>query len=157
MTELASDNLSNRHFTWRTFTATIFIAVVAVGCASARQPLPARTPYPVSSSVIVLPIATEAPASIGTRDPPVGCPMANFGTIELVTANGANRFVEQQTRQPLNLVWPRGFQLVSDHGVAELLAPDGSVVIKAGQSRSDFVGGGDHVCSVGGVIYPPSS
>jgi hypothetical protein len=105
--------------------------------------------------MVVLPLATEAPAYEG--DAPVGCPMANFGKIELVTANGENRFVEQPTGRAVDLVWPRGFQLVSDQGTAQLLAPDGSVVMKAGQVRSDLVGGGGHVCSVGGVIYTPSS
>ena len=81
--------------------------------------------------------------------------MAAYGGIELVSDRGQVRFT--QSGQPVDLVWPRGFQLVIDHEVTELLAPDGSVVIRAGQMRSDFAGGAGHICSVGGVVYQPSS
>lgn len=83
--------------------------------------------------------------------------MAAMGTIELVSRDGDIRLVEAATGQPADLVWPRGFLLVVDQGVAELLAPDGSVVLHAGQSRSDFAGGAGHVCQVGRVTYPPAS
>jgi hypothetical protein len=154
---VSSDVVRKRHTTLRTIAASAMAALVAVGCADAQQLLPHRTPYPVSSSVVVLPLATEPPASSGPNGPPVGCPMAAIGTIELVAAGGDVRFIEAETGQVVNLVWPRGFLLIVDEGVAELLAPDGSVVMHAGQSRSDFVGGGDHVCQVGNVTYPPSS
>jgi hypothetical protein len=57
----------------------------------------------------------------------------------------------------VDLVWPRGFSAWLLDGRAEIVAPDGSVVLSEGDVFSDIIGGVPNICEVNGVYYPPAS
>jgi hypothetical protein len=58
---------------------------------------------------------------------------------------------------PIDLVWPRGFSARLVGGRAELVAPDGTVVIREGDVVSDIISGVPNICAVNGVLYPPAA
>lgn len=80
-----------------------------------------------------------------TAPPPTGCPLLNYdGSVsvqgsEVVLGRG-------------DFVWPRGFSARLFNGQAELVAPDGTVIARAGDHLEGLGGYEDdglyHVCSV---------
>jgi len=119
------------------------------------QPAPPRTPAPLPSGATALALATASPAAAI----PVhwACPGDTIQPAKLVRQGGAVVFILQTTSQPIDLVWPRGFSAWLLDGQAEVVAPDGTVVLREGDVFSDIISGVPDICEVNGVSYPPAS
>jgi hypothetical protein len=119
------------------------------------QPAPARTPAPLPSGATALTLATAAPEAVI----PVGwtCPGNTVVHAHVVREGVAVIFVSQDTGQTIDLVWPRGFSAWLQNGEAEVVAPDGTVVLHEGQVFTGIISGVPDICEVNGVGYPPAS
>ena len=128
----------------RRFLAVVSIGLLLVGCspsAAYQWPTAARLP----NGATVLELHTEPPGP--TAPPLTGCPLLNYdGSVsvqgsEVVLGRG-------------DVVWPRGFSARLLNGQAELVAPDGTVIARAGDHlEGQLLGGYEddglyHVCSV---------
>lgn len=99
-----------------------------------------------------MPLATEPPASQLPSGVSWACPSGGYADVSL---DGDGTFRQVVTGQPIQLIWPRGFRLVSVAGTVRLIARDGATVLESGKSRDDFGGADGHVCMVGVAVYPP--
>ncbi len=134
------------------------IATNLAACSTASptpQPAPARSPAPLPSGATALTLPTAAPEAVI----PVhwACPGNTVQPSKVVRHGEAVVFILQTTGQPIDLVWPRGFsaRLLNDR--AEVVAPDGTVVLREGDVFSDIISGVPDICEVKGVGYPPAS
>jgi hypothetical protein len=126
----------------RRLLAVVSIGLLLFGCSpSATYQWPTVAPLPNGATVLEL--HTEPP---GPNAPPLtGCPLLNYdGSVsvqgsEVVLGRG-------------DFVWPRGFSARLFNGQAELVAPDGTVIARAGDHLEGLGGYEDdglyHVCSV---------
>ena len=118
-------------------------------------PWPERTPAPMPAGAEPLDLQVQEPAPPHPVGEGAACMQARWaGSLEvtdgaLVPADG----------DPV--LWPRGFSARIVDGVGELVAPDGSIVSRAGEEFEAGGGSiGDHgfiVCTVEGVYYSPAS
>ena len=146
---------TTQRFAWALAGAVLVLA--AGGCAtqmpSPVAPIP-RTPAPLPSGATPMTLATAPPA---THIP--GNWACGESTIEpsRVLREGDAVVFDYLSGGRVDLVWPRGFSAWLLDGRAEIVAPDGSVVLREGDVFSDIIGGVPNICEVDGVYYPPVS
>jgi len=122
--------------------ALVLVAgLVAAACA---VPDPGETTYPLPSEAISWPLPTQPASS------PAPCPISELQPVTLEWDAIHRAFSAGGEK----LLWPRGFSSRKlPNGRLEILAPDGTVVARDGDTIE--LGGTDyeHVCRVGSVEY----
>jgi hypothetical protein len=141
----------------RLLAICVALLVGTVACTVAppsEPPAGPRTPAPLPSGATALTLATAPPA---TQIP--GNWACGGSTIEpaRVLREGDAVVFDYLSGGRVDLVWPRGFSAWLLDGRAEIVAPDGSVVLSEGDVFSDIIGGVPNICEVNGVYYPPAS
>lgn len=141
-----------------TTCCAVFILIALTGCQVASlgpQPASPRPPASLPSGATALRLATASPEA--TIPMNWACPGNAVTPTQVVREADTVIFVNQTTGQPIDLVWPRGFsaRVVDDR--AEIVAPDGTVVLREGDVFSDIISGPPNICEVDGVFYPPAS
>jgi hypothetical protein len=122
----------------------IMALVLAAGLAAACSWPEQETVYPLPSAPITIDLATQAGASS------TACPPADLAPVKVdwdATHRGLSMGGEK-------LIWPSGFSArLLPSGSLEILAPDGTVVARDGDTIK--LGGPDymHVCRVQSVEY----
>lgn len=130
-------------------------AVLAAGCG---DQWPTRTPFPLPSGAAAVALPTASPGGARPADGVALCQTALVVPVRITwdRPDGIVLFVNQ-LGTPLALVWPRGFsaRVVGDR--LEIVAPDGTVIGRDGDTLDRLGGGGDAICEVNGVFYPPAN
>ena len=117
----------------------LFVAGLVVGCNSVDS----EQTYPLPTTALIWPMPTVDLA-------PASCPTADLKPVKITW---------DATHRALNIggekvFWPAGFTArILPDGHLELVAPDGTVVGRDGDTIT--LGGPDysHICRVGGVVY----
>ena len=123
----------------KAIAALFLAAALAAGCGLAD---PETTAYPLPSTPIAWPLPTQAEATAA------GCPATELEPVK-VEWDAVRRALSVGGEK---VVWPRGFSArILPNGRLEILAPNGTVMARDGDTIS--VGGADyeHVCRVQSV------
>jgi hypothetical protein len=113
------------------------------------------TPYPAPAGATPLQLAVEPPAQPQPSGQNLLCALGLYVPVRLGRSGDAVTLTN--TYGDVNaLIWPRGFAAWLVDGKAEILAPDGTLVGREGDTLANLGGGGDTICSVGDKMYLPS-
>lgn len=149
--------MTRRHLGLNAGASLLVITLAACGAALSADPqaAPPRPPAPLPSGATALTLATAPPEADILQH--WACPGNTITPVQVVHDGYRVIFVDQLTGQPHDLVWPRGFSARLVDGRAEVVAPDGTVVLREGDIFSDVISGVPNICEVDGVYYPPAS
>ena len=117
------------------------VAVLGAACSLASSE---ETAYPLPSAAIDFPLPTQ------TVSTPTTCPPSELASVK-VEWDPIQRVLSIGGEK---VIWPNGFSArILPSGRLEILAPDGTVVARDGDTLQ--LGGSDyqHVCRVGSVEY----
>jgi hypothetical protein len=142
------------------FLSVIGLSLVLTGCMLGQvspheTTADPRPPAPLPSGATALVLATAPPETVAPAN--WACPLNTITAAHMVREGDAVVFRSVGSEQALDLVWPRGFSARLRNGVAEVVAPDGKVIVREGETFSDIVGGPPNICWVDGIYYPPAS
>lgn len=118
---------------------------------------PVRTPLPLPSGAIAVPLTTEPPAAPLPSGVAWACPAMLLGPVRIVwnLAAGTVTFASVETGLPRPLVWPRGISARVLGDRLEIVAPNGNVIGRDGDVLSTL-GGADTICLVGSTVFEPA-
>jgi hypothetical protein len=130
----------------------LLIAVLVSGCGPQGDIGP--TPFPLPPGATALALATQSPRPSDQ----IGCVLL---PPESVTMNWDAKshavsfsFNPWGDRASNTIIWPHGFSAREYQGRAELVAPDGHIVARAGDATVEVVWvEPEAICSVNGTIY----
>ena len=128
------------------------VALLAVGCTAAVPPV-APTAYPLPSGALALQLPTQAPHPSGIGCPLVGPPGPVLMNWDRQTETLGFAFTRWGTTGD-TVRWPAGFSARLYLNRAELIAPDGKVVARDGDSVPGVLGADPlSICAVDGTLY----